>query len=58
MSSLGASTSRFPTTIYADRIARAGALARDAGLDGLLITPGPDLRYLLGSRAESFERLT
>ncbi|PBC44825.1 peptidase M24 family protein [Rhodococcus sp. ACS1] len=58
MSSLGASTSRFPTTIYAGRIARAGALARDAGLDGLLITPGPDLRYLLGSRAESFERLT
>ncbi|MFZ2177189.1 MAG: Xaa-Pro peptidase family protein [Rhodococcus sp. (in: high G+C Gram-positive bacteria)] len=58
MSSLGASTARFPTTIYADRIARAGTLAGEAGLDGLLITPGPDLRYLLGSRAESFERLT
>jgi Xaa-Pro dipeptidase len=58
MSSLGASTSRFPAPSYADRIARAGALARESGLDGLLITPGPDLRYLLGSRAESFERLT
>ncbi|WP_072689981.1 M24 family metallopeptidase [Rhodococcus marinonascens] len=58
MSSLGASPSRFPTAVYADRIARAGGLARAAGLDGLLITPGPDLRYLLGSRAESFERLT
>ncbi|MDV7242141.1 MULTISPECIES: Xaa-Pro peptidase family protein [Rhodococcus] len=58
MSSLGASTSRFPAASYADRIARAGALARESGLDGLLITPGPDLRYLLGSRAESFERLT
>jgi Xaa-Pro dipeptidase len=58
MSSLGASTSRFPAASYADRIARAGALARESGLDGLLITPGPDQRYLLGSRAESFERLT
>jgi len=33
-------------------------LARSAGLDGLVVTPGPDLRYLTGSRADSFERLT
>ncbi|AOW92697.1 dipeptidase [Rhodococcus sp. WMMA185] len=58
MSSSGTPTSRFPSAVYADRISRASALAREAGLDGLLITPGPDLRYLLGSRAESFERLT
>lgn len=31
---------------------------RAAHLDALLITPGPDLRYLIGSAAESFERLT
>ncbi|MGW4015260.1 Xaa-Pro peptidase family protein [Rhodococcus sp. DMF-1] len=49
---------RFPATVYADRLARAAALGHDAGLDALLVTPGPDLRYLLGSRAESFERLT
>ncbi len=52
------SESRFPSTVYADRLARAAAAADAAGLDGLLITPGPDLRYLIGSRAESFERLT
>ncbi len=33
-------------------------LLRAAHLDALLITPGPDLRYLIGSAAESFERLT
>lgn len=52
------SPSRFPTAIYGERLDRAAALTRAAGLDGLLITPGPDLRYLLGSRADSFERLT
>ncbi len=28
------------------------------GLAGLVITPGYDLRYLIGSRAQTFERLT
>jgi Xaa-Pro aminopeptidase len=49
---------RFPTAIYAERLRRAAELTAAAGLDALLITPGPDLRYLLGSRADSFERLT
>ncbi|MFD4367491.1 M24 family metallopeptidase [Rhodococcus sp. NPDC058521] len=53
----GAST-RFSSSVYADRLSRAAAAARDAGLDALLITPGPDLQYLLGSNAQSFERLT
>lgn len=57
-SSLGGDASRFPTAAYADRLARAATLAGRAGLDGLLVTPGPDLRYLIGSRADSFERLT
>ncbi|KAA0021301.1 M24 family metallopeptidase [Antrihabitans cavernicola] len=53
-----AATSRFPTAVYQHRLTRAAELTAAAGLDGLLITPCPDLRYLLGSRAESFERLT
>jgi Xaa-Pro aminopeptidase len=36
----------------------AAAAAADAGLAGLVITPGYDLRYLIGSRAQTFERLT
>ncbi|MBJ8337641.1 aminopeptidase P family protein [Antrihabitans sp. YC3-6] len=51
-------SARFPSAVYAARLARAAELSAAAGLDGLLITPGPDLQYLLGSRAESFERLT
>ena len=49
---------RFPSDVYGNRLERVSALARDSGLDGVLVTPGPDLRYLTGSRAESFERLT
>ena len=36
----------------------AAAATADAGLAGLVITPGYDLRYLIGSRAQTFERLT
>jgi Xaa-Pro aminopeptidase len=50
--------SRFDTDVYARRLQAAGAAARDAGLAGLVITPGYDLRYLVGSRAQTFERLT
>src|SRR5215217_867431 len=40
------------------RIARAAAAAAAAGLDGLLVTPGPDLRYLTGySPLSAAERL-
>lgn len=41
-----------------DRLARARHLAGDAGWDALLITPGPDLRYLAGYDAVPLERLT
>ncbi|MFI8565952.1 M24 family metallopeptidase [Rhodococcus sp. NPDC078407] len=51
------SSSRFSSDVYASRLARAARLASDAGLDALLITPGPDLQYLIGSKASSFERL-
>ncbi|MFC9999803.1 M24 family metallopeptidase [Nocardia sp. NPDC127526] len=50
--------SRFAAAIYGARLERAAELARQAHLDALLITPGPDLVFLLGSRAQSFERLT
>src|ERR1700754_4283380 len=50
--------SRFSTDVYAQRIRAAAAAAADAGLAGLVITPGYDLRYLVGSRAQTFERLT
>jgi D-alanyl-D-alanine dipeptidase len=49
---------RFESTVYARRLAAAASAAADAGLTGLVITPGHDLRYLIGSRAQTFERLT
>jgi Xaa-Pro aminopeptidase len=49
---------RFGTGVYAHRLRAAAAATADAGLAGLVITPGYDLRYLVGSRAQTFERLT
>ncbi|MFC6012204.1 M24 family metallopeptidase [Nocardia lasii] len=49
---------RFDAKVYGQRLERAVEFMRAAHLDALLITPGPDLRYLIGSAAESFERLT
>ncbi|WP_407686593.1 M24 family metallopeptidase [Mycobacterium sp. HUMS_1102779] len=49
---------RFDASVYARRLAAASAATADAGLDALVITPGYDLRYLCGSRAQTFERLT
>ncbi len=49
---------RFPHEVYARRLAAAASGAAQAGLDGLVITPGYDLRYLIGSRAQTHERLT
>lgn len=47
-----------PSTEVRERIARAARLAADEGWDALLITPGPDLRYLVGYDAVPLERLT
>ncbi|MEP7024839.1 MAG: Xaa-Pro peptidase family protein [Actinomycetota bacterium] len=41
-----------------DRLDRAAAAAQDAGLGALLLTPGPDLRYVIGYDAHQLERLT
>jgi Xaa-Pro aminopeptidase len=44
---------------YAARMSRAVADATDAGLDGLLVTPGPDLIWLTGYQPTAItERLT
>ena len=51
-------TTRFPHEVYARRLTAAAAGAARAGLAGLVVTPGYDLRYLIGSRAQTFERLT
>jgi Xaa-Pro aminopeptidase len=42
----------------ADRVKQAAAAAAEAGLTALLLTPGPDLRYLTGYDAHQLERLT
>ncbi|GAA1480213.1 Xaa-Pro peptidase family protein [Gordonia sinesedis] len=49
---------RFGSDAYRRRLSRAAELTTDAGLDALIVTPGPDLRYLIGSAANTFERLT
>ena len=52
------SAGRFSSDVYAGRLRTAASTAAEAGLAGLVITPGYDLRYLTGSRAQTFERLT
>lgn len=47
-----------PLQTLTTRLARARAAAHAAGLAALLLTPSPDLRYLLGIGGESHERLT
>jgi Xaa-Pro aminopeptidase len=42
----------------AARLAAVAAAAGAAGLDALLLTPGPDLRYVTGYAAHALERLT
>ena len=47
-----------PLETLTARLTRAQRAARTAGLDALLITPSPDLQYLLGMTGASHERLT
>jgi Xaa-Pro aminopeptidase len=42
----------------ADRIDKVRAAAGAAGLGAVLLTPGPDLRYVIGYDAKQLERLT
>lgn len=43
---------------YVERLAQAASGAQSLGIDALLITPGADLRYLIGYDAVPLERLT
>ena len=47
-----------PIADLADRLARAQEATRAVGANALLVTPGPDLRYLTGYDAVPLERLT
>lgn len=51
-------TSAVPAAQLADRIRRAGDAAAQHDIELLLITPGADLRYLIGATGASHERLT
>ncbi len=51
-------TPAVPTALLADRLRRAGEVAAVKDVELLLITPGTDLRYLIGADGESHERLT
>jgi Xaa-Pro aminopeptidase len=42
----------------AERLERVQTAVRAAGLDAVLLTPGPDLRYVTGYDAKQLERLT
>jgi Xaa-Pro aminopeptidase len=51
-------TPAVPSTLLVDRIRRAGEVAAAHDVELLLVTPGADLRYLIGAAGESHERLT
>jgi len=56
---LGGSSPRGSTALYpAERVSAVAAAVRGAGVDALLLTPGPDLRYVTGYDAHQLERLT
>jgi Xaa-Pro aminopeptidase len=46
------------SAVFVDRLARARTAAGERGVTALLITPGADLRYLVGYQAMPLERLT
>ncbi|MFC9846724.1 aminopeptidase P family protein [Streptomyces sp. NPDC060223] len=48
----------FTTGDYEARMRRTAEAAADAGLDGVLVAPGPDLVWLTGYRPVETERLT
>src|SRR6201997_1056843 len=54
----GVSVNAVDPSVYARRLHEATTATAAAGLTALIITPGYDLRYLIGARAQTFERLT
>ena len=48
----------FGDSVYSTRLKAVRHSAAKAGVDAVLVTPGPDLRYLTGYQAVPLERLT
>ncbi|WP_308492462.1 Xaa-Pro peptidase family protein [Microbacterium terrisoli] len=48
----------FSSDVYAARLDRAHHLTVEAGIDALIVGPGPDLAYLTGVEGDTIERLT
>jgi Xaa-Pro aminopeptidase len=55
---VGASPVPFTSDDYAARMRRVVEQAHDVGLDGVIVTPGPDLVWLTGYQPAITERLT
>ncbi|WP_347353254.1 Xaa-Pro peptidase family protein [Intrasporangium sp.] len=55
---MGTSAAALEAALVHDRFARLRAAADRAGVSAVVVTPGSDLRYLLGVGGSSFERLT
>jgi Xaa-Pro dipeptidase len=55
---MGVSAAVLDVTTMRDRLARLRDRADDAGVAAVVVTPGSDLRYLLGLGGSTFERLT
>ena len=51
-------SSYFEISEYQSRLDNATDRCREIEIDALLVTPGPDLRYLVGYHAHALERLT
>jgi Xaa-Pro aminopeptidase len=58
MSNQAIAPAPFTTEDFARRMARAAEQAREAGLAGVLVTPGPDLVYFTGYAPMISERIT
>ncbi len=54
----GTAVTSAPALFETDRVARTRQAVADSGLGALLLTPGPDLRYVTGYDAKPLERLT
>lgn len=48
----------FPTETFSKRLSTVRDIAAQAGLDGVIVTPGPDMEYLISSKITTHERFT
>ncbi|MDN5796096.1 MAG: Xaa-Pro peptidase family protein [Intrasporangium sp.] len=55
---MGTSAAALDAALAQDRLARLRTAADRAGVSAVVVSPGSDLRYLLGVGGSSFERLT